>query len=377
MAEFRYVATPAQLDALVEKLRDQERLALDTEFMRERTYYPILCLIQVASADGIALVDSLAIEDLSPLGALFGDPRTTKVLHAGRQDLEILLTRSGTLPRPLFDTQVAAALLGHGPQVSYAMLVETLLDVRLSKSHTRTNWVRRPLDSDQLSYAADDVRYLFELEARLRVDLESLGRAGWAADEHEAMLDENLYRPAPHEAWRRFKGLNGLSAQARTVARELAAWREHQAMMDDRPRQWVMRDHVLLELASAAPRDEAELAAIVDVPDAIRRRHTPVLLEIINRQRALQTGGGAPRLNPAQKKLLAILAHEVRTRAAELGLHPELLATRRELERCVRGESDAGMLHGWRREVIGERMLELVARSSTPATTKQGSAPLF
>lgn len=363
VSRFQYIDDAAALKAFAAGLAAHARIALDTEFVRESTYFPLLCLIQVAGDSATALIDPLCIDDLAPLAGLLADTRITKVLHAGRQDIEILLARTGALPRPVFDTQVGAALLGHGTQISYAALVETLLGVRLTKAYTRTDWAQRPLTAAQQIYAADDVRYLFELQTLLGEQLALRGRAGWAAAELDALADEKLYRALPEDAWRRLKGLHRLEAPAHPVARSLAAWRERQAMRDDRPRQWILRDAGLLELARLAPRDEAELTGMTGIPGGLTRRHGRELVGLIASTRAgtVQDSGPRPplRLDPAQKALLALLATEVRICAARHELNPELLATRSDLERLVRGENDLTVLRSWRRALIGERLLEI------------------
>lgn len=364
MSEFRYIDDSAQLEGFVAGVATEERIAIDTEFVRERTYFPLLCLVQVASPSGIALIDPLAIEDLTPLGRMLADARVTKVLHAGRQDIEILLARTGVLPRPVFDTQLVAALLGHGAQVSYAALVEHMLGTRLAKAHTRTDWSRRPLDPDQQHYAADDVRYLLELEAGLRETLRQRGRAQWAAEELATLDDEAMYRTQPEDAWRRLKAARRLEAPARRLARALADWRERQAVRDDRPRQWIFRDSALFELARLAPRHESELATLRELPPAVARRHGAALVGLIARALAEPgaqhepPGPPAP-LDAACKALLDAMAVEVRACAARHGLSPELLATRASLERLVRGHRDVAALRGWRAELIGRRLLEI------------------
>ncbi|MGH8495944.1 MAG: ribonuclease D [Gammaproteobacteria bacterium] len=363
MSGFRYIDDSGQLESLAGELAAHERIALDTEFVRERTYYPLLCLIQVASPAGIALIDTLAVEDLAPLGELLADTHVTKVLHAARQDMEILLARTGMLPRPVFDTQVATALLGHGSQVSYAALVEALLGARLAKAHTRTDWARRPLSPEQQAYAADDVRYLLPLETGLREELSSRGRTDWVAAELELLADEQRYRTDPGDAWRRLKGLHRLEQHAHALVRSLAAWRERQAMRDDRPRQWILRDADLLELARSAPGAEGELAGLGGLRGGFVRRHGAELVALIASARAVPAPEAAlslpPRLDAGQKDLLARLAGEVRACAARHELNPELLATRGDLERLVRGDADLAVLKGWRRRLIGDRLLEI------------------
>lgn len=365
MTGFRYVDDPGALAELAAALGAETRIALDTEFVRERTYFPVLCLVQIASPSGVALVDPLAIDDLTPLAGVLADPRVTKVLHAGRQDIEILLTRLGIVPRPVFDTQLAAALLGHGAQISYAALVESVLGMSLAKAHTRTDWTRRPLHPEQQHYAADDVRYLLELETRLSAALAARGRSDWARAELAGLSDEALYRAPAEDAWRRIKALHRLDARARRVARALAGWREWQAVRDDRPRQWVLRDNVLIELARLAPQSRAGFDAVPGLPAAVLRRHGTALAGVIaaalaDPQSAAGDAEPPARLDAAQKALLVALAEEVRACAARHGLSVELLATRAELERLVRGERDLPVLRGWRGELAGTRLLEIL-----------------
>lgn len=238
-----------QLAALVARLRDGEWVALDTEFMRERTYYPQLCLIQIAGPNELACVDPLALDDLEPLTALLTDTSVTKVLHAAVQDLEILWQTTGALPEPVFDTQVAAALLGYPDQIGYATLVASMLGHALDKAHTRTDWSQRPLAAEQVAYAADDVRYLAELYPRIREQLAKRGRLEWVNAESETLADPARYTPDPGQAWKRIKGVDKLRpAQQQALAR-LAQWRETTAMRRDRPRRWILKDDVLVQLA--------------------------------------------------------------------------------------------------------------------------------
>jgi len=235
------VTDSAGLDAAVAELGKASRLALDTEFMRERTYYAQPCLIQVASDRQCYLIDPLVELRLDALFEVLGDRTKLKILHAARQDLEVLLHAdprgSGAgLPVPVFDTQVAAALIGLAPQIGYAELVARRLGHSIDKGQTRTDWARRPLSPEQLAYAADDVRHLLELHSALGADLAELGRSEWLREDMSAVEDVARYRIAPEEAWRRLKGLSRLTPRQRAIGRALAAWREQRAITNDRPR---------------------------------------------------------------------------------------------------------------------------------------------
>jgi len=208
VAAYELLDEPARFTDRMEALAEAASLAVDTEFVRERTYFPRLCLVQVAEAGRVSLVDTLALEDLGPLEALLGRRSAVKVLHAARQDLEVLMPVTGTPTGPVFDTQIAAALLGFPPQVGYADLVRQLLGVELPKGHARTNWAARPLREEQLAYAADDVRYLGPVAAALTGRLRAAGRVAWLEEDCAAVSDPALYRNEPADAWRRVKGLD-------------------------------------------------------------------------------------------------------------------------------------------------------------------------
>ena len=225
--------------------------------MRERTYFPRLCLVQVATVDDVALVDVLAIPDGGALTALLADRGRTKLIHAARQDIEALLPLTGSPLGPVFDTQQAAALLGFSAQIGYADLVQQLLSVALAKGHARTDWARRPLSAEQLAYAADDVRYLPALAAELESRLAAAGRREWMAEEAAELDDVSLYRVEPTDAWKRLRGLERLDAPAFRAAQRLAAWREARAMDRDLPRGWVLPDVAIHELAQRRPQSRA------------------------------------------------------------------------------------------------------------------------
>ena len=354
------IRDPAVLQKRVDAWPAGAALALDTEFVRERTYFPKLCLIQAALPGELALIDVLAIEDGGALIAPLTDPRRIKLLHAARQDIEALLPLTGAPLAPVFDTQQAASLLGFPAQVGYAELVRQLLDVELAKGHARTDWARRPLSAEQLAYAADDVRYLPALAAALEERLQAAGRRGWMDEESAQLRDISLYRVEPAEAWRRLKGLERLDQAGFDAARALARWRERRAMDRDLPRGWVLPDAAIHELAEARPRTGEALAAITSVPRGTAARVGDEILAAIHK-----TGDAEPvaaleelsRPGPAQVRQMKSLQQRLLAIAGELGIQPEILATRRELAALVRGVRELPVLSGWRREVIGEPLL--------------------
>jgi ribonuclease D len=354
------VSTAEALGALVDSWPAGAPLALDTEFVRERTYFPRLCLVQVAMPDGIALIDALALGDESALAVPLLDRARLKQVHAARQDIEALLPVTGRPLGPVFDTQQAAALLGFPAQVGYADLVRQLLGVELAKGHARTDWARRPLSAEQLAYAADDVRYLAALVELLEERLAAAGRRAWMQAESDALGDLALYRVEPAQAWRRLKGTERMDPAALRVAAALARWREERAMARDLPRGWILTDAAIHELAAARPATREALSRLGAVPPGTAARAAPELLAAIARHPAGDDGRGGSdpgRPGPEQLRLQKALQARLASIAAELGIQPEVLATRRELVALARGERDVPAMTGWRKDVVGEKLL--------------------
>lgn len=338
-------------------------LALDTEFVRERTYDPHLCLIQVAANNGqIACIDALAIKDLGPLYELLAKPEITKILHAVSQDLEVLYLNSAPPITPLFDTQLAAGFLGLGDQIGYAGLVRQLLEVELAKGQARTDWSRRPLSQDQLSYAADDVRYLGTLYEQLAADLKAKGRDAWLAEDIGQLSQPENYQPQPENAWRRLKGLGRLPVPAQHRAARLAAWREQRAIAKNRPRRWILADAPLLALAVAAPVSLDELTAIIDLPAKLIQSQGAELLDLllapVNDDQPLVLDRDRPdaEARALQKRIKAAL----KDLAQELDMTPSLLATRGHVEALAQGRLVTSVFSGWRADVIGASLSKLL-----------------
>ena len=354
------IATAPALAALSTHLARQARIGLDTEFLRERTYRAQLCLVQVAAGDEAQCVDPLALGDLAPLAQVLAAESVLKVMHASRQDLEVLLPVAG-LTRPVFDTQIAASLTGLPAQVGYAEAVRRFLGRELSKSHTRTDWSRRPLSPEQLEYALDDVRYLQPLAARLEEELERLGRLEWLGEELATLGDVRALSVAPEDAWLRLKGLRPLDPARERLARALAAWRERSALEHNRPRGWILDDAVLREIVMRVPRTLTALAAIPDMPPGLVKRRGAELLGYVERAQIPEPPPllpGRARPDPVKAALVRKLSSISQAVARELDIAPEVLATRRDLEQLAEGRSDGALLHGWRRAVLGEQLLK-------------------
>lgn len=360
------LADPDALASACQRWHKAPWLALDTEFLREDTYYPKLCLIQVGDGRDNVCIDAVALpgEQLRPLLDSLLDGATAKVFHAASQDLEIFVQLQGGTPQPLFDTQVAAALLGYGDQLGYAALVEKLLGVKLDKSLTRTDWSRRPLSAAELAYAADDVRYLGEIYPRLRDQLAARGRLAWLEEDCLRLADPARYRNPPESAWRRLKGLARLPPPAQRAAAALAAWREQVAQERNRPRKWILDDDPLYRLAERRPGDRAQLEALQVLPPKTLERHAAALLEVIARA----AGDSAPLaleeapLDEAQKGRLKQLLERLRALGEALAVPPSLLAPRGDVETLLRrgAEAEMPLLRGWRREVAGEELLRML-----------------
>jgi ribonuclease D len=352
------ITDAAGLAGVATALGAHAAVGLDTEFMRERTYYAQLCLLQLAAPGVAVCVDTLAVADLTPLRALAASPATTKIIHAARQDLEVLEPALGRVA-PLFDTQVAAALCGFPAQVGYADLVREILGVDLHKSQTRTDWSRRPLTDAQIDYALDDVRHLDALRQALLGRLAQLGREAWLAEEMAALADEPL-ATEPDRAWERLKGIRELDEHRQRVARRLAAWREERAIRSDRPRGWILPDAALRDIVANVPRDAAALARTRELPEGILARSGARILELVAECEPPAVLPPLPqrrRPEPDEVQRQGRLGTVLKAVAAELKLAPELLATRRDLDRMAAGQRDVAPLRGWRRAVVGEPLV--------------------
>lgn len=362
MSEYEFIDTTAAAAALARQWSDVRHLAVDTEFVRESTYRAQLCLMQVSDGERIACLDMLALDGPGPFADLLLDPAVRKVFHSARQDLEVLNEHLGRVPAPVWDTQIAAAMLGHPDQVGYTQLTGAELGVTLPKDHARTDWSRRPLSHEQLHYAAADVRWLLPLAARLENELEQLGRVEWAAAESAALCAPELYAFDAAGAWRRVKGAAQLEGAPLARAAALAEWREEEARRANRPRRWIIKDEAIVALATRAPQDPAELASVAVLPPALLRRHGAALLQVTRDAdaRLPPERPVAARLEPAQERQARKLMGRLREIAQHQRVSAPLLATRRDIEALVQGQRELPLLRGWRRELAGEVLLRML-----------------
>lgn len=347
------------------ELRRAPFVCIDTEFLREKTFWPILCLVQVSGPDGPAFaVDALADGiDLSPLESLLNDAPPVKVFHAARQDIEIFFHRTGRVPRPLFDTQVAAMACGYGESASYEALVREIAGVEVDKADRFTDWTRRPLAAVQVCYALGDVVHLPQVYLRLTEILAKGGRESWVEEEMAQVRDEATYRLDPADAWRRAK-LPKLPPRAAAVVRSLAAAREEIAQQIDRPRRWIVRDEVLAQIARTAPETAEALAAVRGVSARLAagstgRRFLRAVREGLKADPPERgDGNGLRPRNPALGDLLRVLLRQCASRHR---LAPRLIASAADLDRIAAGGDDVPAFRGWRDEVFGQRARELRA----------------
>jgi ribonuclease D len=347
-------------DSLVPELQKQGQLGVDTEFMRERTYFAQLCLTQISTPDEIWCVDPLSGQ---PQEAFWTEMLIHDwVVHSARQDIEVIYQMTGAMPASIFDTQVAAGLLGYPAQMGYAGLVKELFDVEIHKTHTRADWTKRPLRDAYLEYAAEDVVYLLPACEILSERLEEKGRLGWAREDSQWLLDPELYDIGDSQAIERLKGARNFRGRKRAAAVRLAAWREAEAIKRDRPRQWIMRDNVLLDIAWNLPETEAAMVDIQGVPPKLVNRVGRQLLELIAAS-AQDDGGYNPPRPPdeAQKALLKEMQSRVAACAKELDIAAETLASKRELSAVINsGNRNSRVFGGWRAELIGNELLALL-----------------
>lgn len=359
-----FVHHPEQLGELAERLRASAYVAVDTEFMRTSTYYARLCLVQVATEDVVACVDPLAL-DIQPLLEVLYEPGRVKVLHSAGQDLEVFHDLRQDLPRPLYDSQIAAAMLGHPLQIGYAGLVQAMLGVELDKSHARTDWARRPLSDEQVQYAGDDVRYLREVYHRQQEALAAAGRTAWVEQEFTVLGDPAPFAFAPEAQWKRFRGIEKFEPRNLQVLRAVAAWREDRARAYDKPRRWILADTSALEIARRIPDTLDELAKVRDLePGTVKRRGRELLsvveAALLEPESAWPVLEAHRLLTGAQEKRVKRMLDFLTLRAQTLSLPVAMLSSRRDLERLAVGDENVPILQGWRREVAGNDLLSVM-----------------
>ena len=356
-------------DLLATTIATQPRIGIDTEFIREKTFQAQLCLVQIATEDEIFCADPMGL-DVRGLDVRKSErarelwraiTKPVWVVHSARQDLEVIYQTVNLMPMEIFDTQVAAALLGYQPQIGYGNLVKELFDVELAKTHTRADWSRRPLPEAYMEYAAEDVQYLLPACDALTERLEKLGRLDWAHEDSNSLLEVSLYENDAAQAINRLKGAIYLRGSSRSAAASLAAWREQEAIKRDRPRQWIMRDAVLLEIAVNRPATKKRLSATPGLAARTAERAGDHLLSLLAAAES-QGSGYVPPQKPdeRQKAMLKNMQRQVADAAEDIGLATELIAPKKDLSSALRGNRNLRIFRGWRRDYIGRHLLEML-----------------
>lgn len=360
-----YISTYEELSAFCERAARFDAIAVDTEFLRERTYHPRLCLVQVATPDECVVIDVIAIDNLAPLAILMRDEGTVKVFHACSQDMEVLNYTLGALPAPIFDTQVAAAFLGERMQASYNGMVHAFCGVTLPKSESLTDWSRRPLTPEQIEYALDDVRYLIKAYDVIMERLDKSGRVSWVLDEIKPLTDRSHYVVDRRLAFKRVKRVNSLTRRQLAVARELAAWREARAEYSNIPRKWLMSDEVLIALSKRPPHDAASLRRVRGT-EQLSDADVAGALSVIAR------GESCPAdkypfiarthkpASPELESVIDLMYALIRLVGERSGVATAMIASRDDLVDYVDHPQDSPLREGWRFELVGTLIDDLL-----------------
>ncbi len=376
MSEIQFVDSVAELEILCQKMQHEPWLAMDTEFLREKTYYPKFCLLQIATLEWVACVDPIALEgQMDKLFEIINNPDIIKVLHSCRQDVEIFYNLTGKLPAPVYDTQLVAPLLGFQENPGYAMLVSGFLNINLSKIHTRTDWSQRPLSPEQMEYAADDVIYLAKIYQMMEKKLQKLGRENWLKEDFEQLMNPDLYDIPPEKAWLKIRGKNKLTGKQLAIVQALAEWREKVAKKDDRPKNWILRDELILDMAKLQPVTVKALSEIRSINDGFVRRSGQQVCDLIKVAQGmpglkLKAKENSVKKTAKQEAVLDVLSGIVRLRAEKNALNPIILATRKDLEALLFDDPDSLLLHGWRYSMVGKELQGLLQGQFTISVDK-------
>ena len=363
----RYIDNEKSFEEFLAIASTSKILAIDTEFLREKTYYPKLCLVQIATDDEVFVIDPLAHLPMASLGPLFEDEGIVKVFHAASQDVEILFHATGCMPRPIFDTQVAAAFLGHTQQMGLAALVHSFCGVTLKKGDSFTDWSRRPLTDSQMKYAVEDVVFLPELYTTMRALLEEQGRISWLEDEFCELTDERRYEVVPEERFKKLKRVNQLNAKQLSAAQAVAAWRERMAQRRDLPRKWILTDEQIVEACRREATTIDDLYMVRGMRERLNckeaREVAALMKESFNKPPEDYPQLDQPRTSEENVDFaLDLMLALVRLRAKENGIAMQTLAPQSDLVALARGhENDACVMKGWRKGIIGDELVELLS----------------
>lgn len=361
--EAQLIETKNDLEAFIEDCMGSSYMAIDTEFLREKTYYPKTCLIQIGIEGKIAIVDPLAIGDLKTLARPLAEPSITKIFHACTQDMDIILRETGVLPAPVFDTQIAATLLGKNQQASYATLVAHYCGIELSKKDSFSDWSRRPLSPSQVDYAADDVRYLPEIHHKMVELLKEKQRLDWLTESFEDLSNPDRYVVDPYTRYKKLKRVNQLKQRQLAAAREVAAWRELKAQSRNIPRKWIISDEQIVEACRREACTLDELFMVRGMRESLKTSDAREVLDCIKKglgcaKENLPALQNKPKSETNVDAIVDVLSGLARKCAKENDIAPQTLASHAELTKLARGYyDDCDIMKGWRRHILGEQLL--------------------
>ncbi len=365
MQSIQYIDTPKKLDQLCRKIQQEKWLALDTEFLREKTYYPKFCLLQIATLEWVACVDPLVLPSLEMLFEVLDSDDIVKVLHSCQQDFEIFYHLTGKILEPVFDTQLAAPVLGIQDNPGYAMLVSTYLNINLDKAHTRTDWSIRPLSDEQLKYAAEDVIYLAKIYQIMVQKLAQMGRSDWLKEDFDKLSQPDLYDIPVQNAWLKIRGKNKLTGKQLSVLQHLAEWREKTAKRENKPRGWLLKDDLLVDIARLQPTTMPDFFKVRNMNMRTAKQHGRQLCDLIKQAQdqapiKLHENGKPAKKTPQQEAVIDVLGAIVRVRADQNFLSPSILATRKDIEKLLFDDPSCTLLKGWRYEMAGKELLQML-----------------
>lgn len=358
-----FIENQSDFESFLHGAEESPYIAIDTEFLREKTYWPKLCLLQMATCDAQAIVDPFEITDMKPLAAVLDNRKIVKIFHAGTQDIEILLHETGTTPKNVFDTQAAAALSGSSQHIGYGSLVHSVCGVRLKKSDSFTDWSRRPLTASQIDYAGDDVAYLPKVYEKLSEHLRDLGRLDWLNDEFKQMEDPKRYLPNRRDRWNHLSRVSRLNRSQMSIAREVAAWREERACHANVPRKWIMTDEQIIELCKRAPSSIDQLFMVRGLSEKLSTKEARQIVSLVAKGLAVpedeQPKPVVNRKSGANVEMAVdLMTALVRKASKENNIAPQTLASHTDLTELARGDSTS-LLHGWRKSMIGDDLVDL------------------
>ena len=363
---YLYIDSNEALKEFCDSIRDCRYCALDTEFVREKTYYPLLALVQLATETRQACIDPLAVTDFSPFVELLTNANMLKILHAPGQDLELFYHQFSTLPSPVFDTQLAAAVLGYANQIGYADLVNRVCGVQLDKKHTRANWSRRPLSDGELDYAMDDVRYLIEIHDKLVAELDKRGRATWVQADFDALSEEASYQLDQTTLWKRLKGVQRLKGAALNNADQLCRWREGVAIAKNRPRRWIIKDEDIVDIARFKPSSHNDLAQIGNLSKDYIKKNGDAILQVLK-----DAAGIDPKDYPRQAEIVKLSNQQQAIADCLMAICRDLtekndialasVTTKKEIDLLITGKQDTKLSRGWRHEMLGKYLEAFLA----------------